>query len=83
MHFGYTNYVESEVINLTVQSDLQKAIASCEAAQGSYCMMAQSTEDQQAKQMFNGMKSDIDKHLQYLNSRLDYLNENNQLNEQQ
>lgn len=71
------------MINLTVQSDLQKAIASCEAAKGSYSMMAQSTEDQTAKQMFNQMKSDIDRHLQLLNSRMDYLNENNQLNSKQ
>ena len=69
------------MISLTVQSDLQKAIASCEAAKGGYSMMEQSTEDPQAKQMFNSMKSDIDKHLQFLNGRLDYLNQNNQLNE--
>jgi rubrerythrin len=68
---------------LTVQSDLQKAIASCEAAKGSYATMALSTEDQSAKSMFNEMKSDIDKHINYLNSRLSYLNQNNQLNQQQ
>lgn len=68
---------------MTVQSDLQKAIASCEAAKGSYSMMAQSTEDQAAKQMFNQMKSDIDKHLQMLNGRLEYLTEFNQLNTKQ
>lgn len=68
------------MINLTVQSDLQKAIASCEAAKGSYAMMSQSTEDQQAQQMFNNMKSDIEKHLQFLNDRLSYLNDNNELN---
>jgi rubrerythrin len=62
---------------------MQKAIASCEAAKGSYSMMAQSTEDQTAKQMFNQMKSDIDRHLQLLNSRLDYLTDNNQLNSKQ
>lgn len=64
---------------MTVQSDIQKAIASAEAAKGSYAMMAQSTEDQQAKNMFNGMKSDIDRHLQFLNDRLNYLNSNNKL----
>lgn len=68
---------------MTVQSDLQKAIASCEASRGSYSMMAQSTEDQQAKQMYNIMKSDIDRHLQYLNDRLNYLNQNNNLNQSQ
>ncbi len=65
---------------MTVQSDIQKAIASCEAAKGSYAMMAQSTEDTQAKQMYNIMRTDIDRHLQYLNGRLGYLNDGNQLN---
>jgi len=68
---------------LTVQKDLQKAIASCEAAKGSYAMMAQSTEDQTAKQMFNQMKTDMDRHLQWLNGRLEYLEEFNQLNTKQ
>lgn len=67
---------------MTVQSDLQKAIASCEAAKGSYSMMAQSTEDQSAKQIYNIMKADIDRHLQYLNDRLGYL-DNNPLNQKQ
>lgn len=62
---------------------MQKAIASCEAAKGSYSMMAESTQDQTAKQMFNQMKSDIDRHLQLLNSRLEYLTDNNQLNSKQ
>ncbi|HEX2945810.1 MAG TPA: DUF1657 domain-containing protein [Clostridia bacterium] len=65
---------------MTVQSDMQKAIASCEAAKGSYAMMAQSTDDTQAKQMYNIMRADIDRHLQYLNGRLTYLNDGNQLN---
>lgn len=65
---------------MTVQSDIQKAIASCEAAKGSYAMMAQSTEDTQAKQMYTIMKADIDRHLQYLNGRMTYLNDGNQLN---
>jgi rubrerythrin len=65
---------------MTVQSDIQKAIASCEAAKGSYAMMAQSTEDTQAKQMYNIMRADIDRHLQYLNGRMTYLNDGNQLN---
>ncbi|HHV39241.1 MAG TPA: DUF1657 domain-containing protein [Tepidimicrobium sp.] len=65
---------------MTVQSDLQQAIASCEAAKGSYAMMAQATEDQQAKQMFEQMASEVDNHIQYLSDRLNYLNENNPLN---
>ncbi len=65
---------------MTVQSDLQKAIASCEAAKGSYSLMAQATEDQQTKQMFNQMSSEVDRHIEYLSDRLSYLNENNPLN---
>ncbi|HSH35506.1 DUF1657 domain-containing protein [Schnuerera sp.] len=65
---------------MTVQSDLQKAIASCEAAKGSYSLMAQSTEDQQTKQTFEQMSSEVDRHIQFLNDRLNYLNENNPLN---
>lgn len=67
---------------MTVKSDLQKAIASAEATKGNYAMMAQSTEDQQIKQTFEQMSSDVDRHLQFLNSRLQFLNENNQLNQQ-
>jgi len=67
---------------MTVQSDLQQAIASCEAAKGSYGMMAQATEDQQAKTMFERMSTDVTNHIQFLNDRLDYLNQNNTLNQQ-
>lgn len=65
---------------MTVQSDLKKAIASCEAAKGSYSLMAEATEDQQAQQMFQQMSSEVDNHIQYLNDRLNFLNENNPLN---
>lgn len=58
---------------LTVKSDLQKAVASAQAAKGTYLMAAQSTEDQSAKQQFEEMSTDIDNHINYLNSRLDYL----------
>ncbi len=71
------------MIILTVQSDLQKAIASCEAAKGSYAMMAQATEDQQTKQTYNVMKTDIERHIQFLNSRLGFLNSNNIINQKQ
>jgi rubrerythrin len=47
-----------------------------------YATMAQATEDQQAKQMYERMTSEIDNHLQYLEGRLDYLNQNNKLNQQ-
>lgn len=64
----------------TVQSDLQKAIAGSESLRGNYLLMAGSTEDKAAKQMFLEMKADLDKHITYLNNRLDYLNLHNQLN---
>ena len=65
---------------MTVQSDLKKAIASCEAAKGSYSLMAEATEDQQTQQMFEQMSSEVDRHIDYLNDRLNFLNENNPLN---
>ncbi|NMA83252.1 MAG: DUF1657 domain-containing protein [Epulopiscium sp.] len=67
---------------MTVKSDLQQAIAACESAKGSYAMMAQATEDKQIKQMYEQMTSDVERHLQYLDGRLNYLNENNTLNQQ-
>ena len=68
---------------MTVQSDLQKAIAACEAAKGTYKVMAQSTEDQSAKQMYNEMSTDLEKHILFLNGRLSYLNQGNDLNHKQ
>jgi rubrerythrin len=58
---------------MTVQSDLKKAIASAQAAKGTYLMAAEATEDQSAKDRYLQMASDLDVHLEYLNSRLDYL----------
>jgi rubrerythrin len=58
---------------MTVQSDLKKAIASAQAAKGTYLMAAESTEDQSAKDRYQQMACDMDVHLEYLNSRLDYL----------
>jgi D-Tyr-tRNAtyr deacylase len=55
---------------MTVQSDLQKAVASAESAKGTYASFAQSTEDQTAKQMFQSMTQDMDRHIAQLNSRL-------------
>lgn len=66
------------MINLTEESDLQKAITSAEAAKNVYSQMFQSSENHQEKQMFNTMRYDIDKHLQWLNYRLNGLNRRNQ-----
>jgi hypothetical protein len=69
-------------MQITVQSELEKAIAYCEAVKGNYALMAHSTEDQQAKNMFNSMKTDIEKHMEFLTGRIEYLSENNELNKQ-
>ncbi|MDA8442438.1 MAG: DUF1657 domain-containing protein [Peptococcaceae bacterium] len=68
---------------MTVQADLKKAVASAEAAKGTYSMMAESTEDQSAKQMFKELSQDMDRHVDMLNSRLGYVTQNNTLNNQQ
>jgi rubrerythrin len=68
---------------VTVQQDVQKAIASAEAAQGCYLTFANSTQDQSAKQMFQSMAEDMTRHADQLKGRLGYLTQNNQLNQQQ
>lgn len=65
---------------MTVKSDLQKAIASAESAKGTYLMAAQSTDDQSAKQRYEQMANDISSHISYLNSRVQYLGNSNNLN---
>jgi hypothetical protein len=42
-------------------------------------MFADSTDDPTAKQMFQQMQQDAQRHIQMLNGRLNYLNENNPL----
>lgn len=59
---------------MTVKSDLEKALASAESAKGTYMVAAQSTEDQTAKQKYEQMANDINNHISYLNSRVQYLN---------
>ena len=66
---------------MTVQKDLQKAVAAAESAKGTYASFGQSTEDQTAKQMFTQMAQDMDRHICQLNSRLG-VTAQNQLNNQ-
>ena len=66
---------------MTVQQDLQKAVASAQAALGTYSMFAESTQDQSAKQMFKDMSKDMQRHIDWLNSRLNYVTQNNNLNQ--
>ncbi|MDK2901918.1 MAG: hypothetical protein PWR14_822 [Thermosediminibacterales bacterium] len=68
---------------MTVQSDLKKALASAQSALGSYSTFAESTQDQSAKQMFQEMAQDMQRHIDQLNSRLSYIEKNNPLNQQQ
>lgn len=65
---------------MTVKSDLLKAIASAESAKGTYMMAAQSTEDQSAKTRYEQMANDVDSHISYLNSRVQYLASSSNLN---
>ncbi len=67
---------------MTVLNDLKKAVAYCEVIKGSYAMMAYSTEDQNAKDTFNNMKTDMEKHIDFLSKRLEYLEQNNELNKE-
>lgn len=55
---------------MTVKSDLQKALAAAESAKGTYATFAQATDDQSAKQMFQSMSQDMDRHILQLNSRV-------------
>jgi rubrerythrin len=68
---------------VTVQQDLQKAVASAEAAQGSYLSMSTATQDQTAKQMFQTMSDDVQRHIEQLKGRLSYVETNNPMNQQQ
>ncbi len=69
--------------SLTVQTDLQKALATAQSALGSYNTFAESTDDQSAKQMYQELASDAQRHVDVLNSRLTYLSNSNPLNQQQ
>ena len=68
---------------MTVQQDLQKAVASAQAALGTYETFAQSTQDQSAKQMFQELSGEMSRHVDMLNSRLTYVTQGNPLNQKQ
>jgi rubrerythrin len=55
---------------MTVQKDLQKAVAAAQSAKGTYATFVESTDDPTAKQMFTQMSQDLDNHISQLNSRL-------------
>lgn len=66
---------------MTVQSDLQKALAAAESAKGTYASFEQATDDNTAKQMFQSMSQDMDRHIAQINSRLGVVAQN-ELNQQ-
>lgn len=55
---------------MTVQKDLEKALAAAEAAKGSYATFAVSTDDQMAQQMFTQMSQDMEQHISTIEDRL-------------
>ena len=58
---------------------LQKCIVTAEDAKGSYTDMSLMEDvDSAAKTAYEGMVSDIGKHLIFLNARLNYLNQRNE-----
>lgn len=68
---------------MTVQQDIQKAVAAAESAQGSYLTFSTATQDQGSKQMFQSMADDMQRHIEQLKGRLTYLTQSNPLNQQQ
>lgn len=68
---------------MTVQTDLKKAVAAAQTALGSYETFAESTQDQAAKQMYQELASDMQRHVDVLNARLVFLSNTNPLNQQQ
>lgn len=66
---------------MTVQKDLQKAVAAAQSAKGTYATFVESTDDQTAKHMFTQMSQDMDRHISQLNSRLG-VTAQNELNNQ-
>lgn len=65
---------------MTVQADLEKAVAAAQSALGSYETFSASTLDESAKQMFKDLSSDMERHLVLLKGRLAYVTQNNAMN---
>jgi hypothetical protein len=65
---------------MTVRNEIDRALAMAHASKGSYMMFATESEDAKAEQVFAQMAEDMDRHVQILESRRQYLNQYNQLN---
>ena len=61
---------------MTVKKDLEKALAAAESAKGTYATFAASTDDQTAKQSFQQMSQDIERHISTIQTRLNSTAEN-------
>ena len=66
---------------MTVQADLEKAVAAAQSALGTYESFSLSTLDESAKQMYKDMSSDMERHVGQLRGRLNYVTQNNAMNE--
>lgn len=66
---------------MTVQADLEKAVAAAQSALGTYENFSLSTQDESAKQMYKDMSSDMERHVGQLRGRLNYVTQNNAMNE--
>lgn len=56
-----------------MKPDLERAVGLALGAQAEYLMMASEAEDKQAKQVFDSMAEDVDRHVKVLRSRQEYL----------
>lgn len=65
---------------MTVLRDLERAIAMAEAARGNYLLFATETEEEKAKKVFTDMAEDMRRHVMILESRKQYLEQQNPLN---
>lgn len=65
---------------MTVQNEIERALAMAEAAKGNYLLFATDSEDEKAEQVFKEMAEDMERHATILESRLDYLTQHNPLN---
>ncbi|MDI3533838.1 MAG: hypothetical protein PWQ82_203 [Thermosediminibacterales bacterium] len=68
---------------MTIQSDLQKTVATAQLLLGTYATFAESTQDETVKKMFQEMSQDMQRHINSLNLRLSYLEKNNPMYQQQ
>jgi hypothetical protein len=78
---AFTRKIHEGVSCVTVQQDLEKAVAAAESSQGCYMVFSQSTQDPSAKAMFETMATDVTRHVNQLKGRLKYIGTANPLNQ--